>query len=77
MGEFLQFIGICLVITCSSPVNLNRREFWSNDPVSRERVYLFHLNDLMSNHQFEYIIKHLNYTSVGPPPFNDPFWEVR
>ena len=75
MGEFLRFIGIWLVITRASPGNLHWQELWSKDQVSRERRAPFRINDLMSSNQTEEIIKHLNYTSVGPPPIKDPFWE--
>ena len=65
------------MITHASPENLNWREFWSKDSVSRERGDPFRLNYLTSSNWFEEMIKNLNYTSVGPPPFKDPFWEVR
>ena len=69
MGEFLRFIGIWLVITRASLGNINQREFWSKDPVSRERGSLLCLNDLTIINRFEGMINHLTYTSVGPTPF--------
>ena len=66
-----------LVITRASPGNLNRREFWSKLPISREKGAPFRLNDIMSSNRFEEIIQGLIYTCNDPPSFKDPFWEVR
>ena len=77
MSEFLRFIGIWLVITYDNPGNLNQRELWSKDTVSREIGAPLRLNDLISSNRFEEIIKYLTCTSAGPPPLKEPCWEVR
>lgn len=76
-GEFLIFIGIWLVMSYSSPGNLDRREFWAKTKPSREGGAPFRLNDLMSGRRFEEICGALSYTSLDPPAFKDKFWEIR
>ena len=77
LGEFLQFVGIWFVISYLTPCNMNRREFWSSKPTSREGGAPFWLNDNMSSNRFEEIIKHLTFTNIEPPSFTDKFWEIR
>ena len=77
MGEFLQFIGIWLVITYASPGDLSRKEFWSLKKNTKERGAPFRLNDLMSSNRFEDIIRNLTYTNLQPPAFKDKFWEIQ
>ena len=54
-GEFLRWIGVWFIISKNSPGNINKREFWSAKPPSRECGAPFRLSDIMSGCRFEEI----------------------
>ena len=76
-GKFLRFLGIWLLIVKSSSGSSNRRNFWSEKPVSRRNGAPFRFNNLMITTRVENITSKLVFTNQDPPFFKDRFWEIR
>jgi hypothetical protein len=74
-GEFLQFVGILLVISSSSTGH-TRRDYWATKPHG-QRQAPFKFNKYMSRNRFEAIQRNLQFTDEKKPTYKDPFWEVR
>ena len=74
-GEMLRFFGVWLLL--STTVRMDRKKFWSTQPIDRESGAPFRLNDIMSNRRFELILQSLRFTANPPPSYKDRFWEVR
>ena len=77
VGELLRYFGIWLVLVKSCPGRMSHSEYWSKEEVSRKRGAPYRFHDIMSGRRFNAITQALRYTSVQPPDFPDPFWEIR
>ncbi|KAL7571289.1 hypothetical protein ACA910_008942 [Epithemia clementina (nom. ined.)] len=74
-GEFLRWIGVWLFLaTIEGP---DRLDFWSLGEIDMFDGAPFRLNHIMSRNRFEAILKAIFYSDREPPPYKDPFWEVR
>ena len=75
LGEFLKFIGVCLLLSTTS--GHKWQEFWSASEVNIFKGAPFRLHGIMSKTRFEAILRALKITNCAKPSFNDRFWEVR
>jgi hypothetical protein len=74
-GEFLRWIGLWFFMATTA--FQDHREFWSSSQVSELEGVPFRLNKYMSRTRFEDILQCLCFTKKDPPPFRDPFWQIR
>ena len=75
MGELLRFIGIWLFLATAE--GFPRRDYFSKQPVHFLYGAPYRVNMWMSQNRFETILKSLKFTTASPPPFKDPFWQIR
>ena len=75
MGELLRFIGIWLFLATTA--GFPRRDYFSKQPVHFLYGAPYRVNMWMSRNRFETILKSLKFTTASPPPFKDPFWQIR
>ena len=74
-GEFLRWVGICLLM--ATLVGPDRTDFWSLSDIDKFKGAPFRLHEYMSRTRFDAILKCIFYTSDEPPAYRDRFWEVR
>ncbi len=75
-GEFLQYIGMWLLMSTSS--GWTRNDFWSTKEYdAKTNACPFNFTKYMSKKRFDAITRELRFTNVAPPPYRDRFWEVR
>ena len=65
IGEFLRFLGIILFIATQS--SINRREYWSERPVSVDYGAPYRFHNWMSGKRFEKILAAFTLTNEPPP----------
>lgn len=77
-GEFLQFLGIWLIMGCVQ--GFSRTDFWSSSPITGLPEHTgapYRFNHIMSRYRFDQILSNLRFTMDDPPAYKDPFWEIR
>ena len=72
-GEFLWWIGVWLLMSMLHGPDC--ATFWSLMHVDCFRGVPWRLNDLMSQKQFDTILRTIFYTNHDKPTYRDKFWE--
>ena len=76
LRELICFIGVLSFMACYQGVS-DRRWWWSRSEVDMKEGAPYRLNQFMSLNRFEEILANLRLTDLPPPPYVDPFHEVR
>jgi hypothetical protein len=74
MGEFVRFLGCIFFMSCFSGVD--RRDFFSSDPITLATGAPYRLTQFMPGYRFEQIMSCLTITTSTPDD-TDRFWEMR
>jgi hypothetical protein len=74
MGELVRFFGCIFFMSCFSGVD--RRDFFSSDPISLATGAPYRLTQFMPGYRFEQIMSCLTITK-STPDNTDRFWEMR
>ena len=75
MGEFLRWIGVCLLLSTLS--GYKRSDFWSMNPIDMFSGAPYRFHEFMSSTRFELIMTSLTFTKDPTSAYKDRFWQVR
>ena len=76
LQDFYCFVGCHFFMACFEGIS-DRRLWWSSKPITIDEGAPFRLNNYMSLRRFNAITSALRFTIKEPPPFKDPFFDVR
>ena len=75
-GEFITYLGIWLLLSTNN-AGVQRRDFWSSEPINPFEGAPFRCNPYMSYCRFEQMTQSLKYTSLPKPNYQDKLHEIR